>query len=169
MKQAVNISSMAKSVKNFSDLGIELGYCFNPVGNFSIIPFGDYYLASFRKFAYFISSDIHQYLFVPNMRLKEPHKQIFVLLDRDFNLVKELPCVSSSYWVDEQFKSKLPYLEDMRMVVWNGNIYGSSTIFYQGEKGYARIGMEVQSIVVQHDMVSCEHIWNSLPVGIKGV
>ena len=95
--------------------------------------------------------------------------KLFCLLDKDFKFVKQLPCVNSSYWEDPNFINRLPYLEDMRMVVWNGNIYGSSTIFYQGEKGYARIGMEVQSIVVQHDMVSCEHIWNSLPVGIKGV
>lgn len=50
------------------------------------------------------------------MRLEEPHKQLFCLLDRDFKFVKELPCVSSSYWVSERYKSRLPYLEDMRMV-----------------------------------------------------
>lgn len=159
----------AKSVIDFSEIGFECGCMFNPIGNFSIVPFNGMYLASFRKFAYFITTDIQQYMFTQNMRLKEPHKQLFCLLDKDFKFVKQLPCVNSSYWEDPNFINRLPYLEDMRMVEWNGNLYGTSTIFYQGEKGYARIGMEFQQIVVGHDMVSCEHRWNSIPVGIKGV
>ena len=70
----LRIDKYAKSVIDYSDIGIECGYYFNPVGNFSIIPFGDGYLASFRAFGYFITTDIQQYMFTPNMRLKEPHK-----------------------------------------------------------------------------------------------
>ena len=58
MIEAENIIGKAKSVKDFSDLGIDLGYFFNPVGNFSIIPWGINYLASFRVFGYFITTDI---------------------------------------------------------------------------------------------------------------
>lgn len=61
--EAKNISGKAKSVVDYSDIGIECGYYFNPVGNFSIIPFGDYYLASFRAFGYYITLDIHKYVF----------------------------------------------------------------------------------------------------------
>ena len=54
------------------------------------------------------------------MRLKEPHKYIFCLLDRDFKFVKQLKCVHSSYWEHPVWNKKLPYLEDMRMTIWNG-------------------------------------------------
>ena len=86
--EAKNISDKAKSVIDYSEIAFECGFFFNPIGYFSIIPFGDYYLASFRAFGYFITSDLHQYVFTPNMRLKEPHKYIFCLLDRDFKFVK---------------------------------------------------------------------------------
>ena len=72
--EEMNISNYAKSVKDYSDLGIDCGFLFNPVGNFSIIPFGDGYLASFRTFGYYITTDVQNYVFTPNMRLKEPHK-----------------------------------------------------------------------------------------------
>jgi len=43
-----------------------------------------------------------------------------------------------------------------------------STIIYQDEKKYALLGFELQKIVVDGDLVSCQHVWNSVPVGIKG-
>lgn len=57
----------------------------------------------------------------------------------------------------------------MRLVVWNGEVYGATTIFYQGVKGYARIGMQVQKVRAENGVVECEHFWNSLPVGIGGI
>lgn len=114
--EELRIDKYAKSVIDFSDIGFGCECFFNPVGNFSIVPYGEGYLASFRKFAYYITTELNQYVFTQNMRLKEPHKQLFVVLDRDFKFVKELPCVSSSYWVSERYKSRLPYLEDMRLV-----------------------------------------------------
>ena len=42
----------------------------------------------------------------------------------------------------------MPYLEDMRMTIWDGEIYGISTIVYQAEKRYAQVALQVQKIEV---------------------
>lgn len=59
----LRIDGCVKSVIDFSDIGFECGCMFNPVGNFSIVPYGDGYLASFRKFGYYITTELHQYVF----------------------------------------------------------------------------------------------------------
>lgn len=164
--EAKNISGKAKSVIDYSEIAFECGFFFNPIGNFSIIPFGDYYLASFRAFGYFITTEIQNYVFTPNMKLKEPNKYVFCLLDRDFHFVKQLKCVQSSYWEHPVWNKRLPYLEDMRMTIWDGQIYGMSTIIYQDEKKYAALGLQLQKIEVNGDFVSCQHVWNSLQVGM---
>lgn len=46
------------------------------------------------------------------------------------------------------WNKRLPYLEDMRMTIWDGEIYGISTIVYQAEKRYAQVALQVQKIEV---------------------
>lgn len=170
----MNISHKAKRKIDFTSYGFEMGCVFNNIGNFSIVPFNGLYLASFRRFGYWITSDIQEYLTQANMKLKDPHKHLFCLLDSDFNFIKHLPCHSSTYWEDSKFNLRVPYLEDMRMVNWDGRTYGMSAIFYQNEKSFERFGMELQKISIEsHGMelcanVSCQHKWNSVQYGIMG-
>ena len=60
-----NISVKANTIIDLSEIAFECGFYFNPIGNFSIIPFGEHYLASFRVFGYFITTDIQNYVFTP--------------------------------------------------------------------------------------------------------
>lgn len=140
---ALNISDKAKRVIDFSNIGYECGEFFHPIGNFSIIPYYGIWLASFRRFAYHITTDIQNYVTTPELKLNNPHKQLFCLFGRDFNFIKKLPCEKSDFWEDPKFNRRTPYLEDMRMIEWNGTIYGISSIFYQNEKSYERFGLEV--------------------------
>ena len=62
----------------------------------------------------------------------------------------------------------------MRMVEWNGSIYGISTIFYLNKKKYDHYGLELQRIEFGHSgmnccsHIDCHHHWNSIQRGIKG-
>lgn len=174
MENCLNISHAAKRKIDLSSYGFEMGCVFNNIGNFSIVPFDGLYLASFRRFAYWISSERQEYLTQANMKLKDPHKHLFCLLDSDFNFIKQLPCHSSTYWEDPKFNRRTPYLEDMRLVEWDGQMYGMSAIFYQNEKSYERFGLELQRISLNSGgmelfaNVSCQHKWNSVQYGIMG-
>ena len=174
MSDTLNISHKAKRKIDFTSIGFDMGCAFNNVGNFSIVPFNGLYLASFRRFGYWITRDRQQYLTQKNLKLQDPHKHLFCLMDSDFNFIKHLPCPSSTYWEDPKFNLRTPYLEDMRMVNWDGRTYGISAIFYQNEKSYERFGMELQEICVeQRGMelcanVSCRHKWNSVQHGVMG-
>lgn len=94
-------------------------------------------------FGYYITKERQQYVYTKEMVLKNPDQHIFALLDKNFNFIKHLPVIGNTYWQDPRHPNKTPYLEDMRMVVWNGEIYGSSSIFWQGDKGYIDFGLEV--------------------------
>jgi len=166
----LNISDKAKNIIDFSSIAFDTGEYFHPIGNFSIIPHKGNYLASFRRFAYHITSGEEKYVTCQALKLADPHKQLFCVLDKSFNFIKQLPCAESTYWLgyEPYAQKRLPYLEDMRMMEWGDHIYGMSTIFYQGETGYSTIGLEVQKIGIEDDVVTCEHFWNSIPSGIKG-
>ena len=174
MPEHLNISDKANSKLNMADIGFECGDMFHSIGNFSIVPFNGFYLASFRRFAYYITSETEEYLTCQTLSLEDPHKQLFCLLDKDFNFIKHIPCATSTFWEDPKFNRRTPYLEDMRMVNWEGNIYGISSIFYQNEKSFERFGLEFQQIdVCSKGMegcahVECQHRWNSIQHGIFG-
>lgn len=120
----------------------ECGYVRNNGGNFSLIPHNDGWIASFRLFGYYIDK-YGRYRTHPDIALERPDNHLFVQLDRDFNFVNRLQVIGNTYWQDPQNPNKTPYLEDMRMTVWNGEIYGISSIFWQGDKGYIDFGLEV--------------------------
>lgn len=103
MDDTTFLGDKAERIIDLSEIGFACDIYTNPVGNFSVIPWGDYYLASFRTFAYYITTEIHRYIFKPNMKLRNPHTQLFCLLDKDFNLVRHLPCEKSTYWNDPLF------------------------------------------------------------------
>ena len=172
--KSLNLSDKAKRTINLSDIAFECGDFYHPIGNFSIVPLNGMYFASFRRFAYHIPTDTQNYVTCQQLKLDDPHKQMFCLLDRDFNFVKHLPCEKSAYWEDPHFNMRTPYLEDMRMVEWDGKIYGISSVFYQGEKSYARFGFEFQHIDVYSKgmeccaHVECHHRWNSIQNGMFG-
>lgn len=88
MEGCLNIQDMAKRKIDFSDYAFEMGEYFNPIGNFSIIPYNGIYLASFRRFAYHITTEWNEYVTYPALKLNDPHKQLFCLLDRDFNFIR---------------------------------------------------------------------------------
>ena len=62
-------------------------------------------------------------------------------MDKGFNVVRKLDCVESTYWEHPIWNARRPYHEDMRMTVWDGEIYGISTIVYQAEKRYAQVAL----------------------------
>ena len=142
MQNYIDLRPYAKSIIDLSPIIWECGYIRNNGGNFSLVPFNGQWLASFRLFGYYIDgygrSCTHT-----DIALEKPDEHLFVLLDTDFNFVKRLPVIGNTYWQDPRHQNKTPYLEDMRMVVWNGEIYGSSSIFWQGDKGYIDFGLEV--------------------------
>lgn len=172
--KAIRLQDKALRIIDFSPLALQMGDYFHPIGNFSIVPFYGSYLASFRRFAYHITTEIQEYVTEPTLKLEDPHKHLFCILDRDFKFVKHIPCHTSTFWEDPKFNRRIPYLEDMRMVKWDGRIYGISAIFYQNENSYERFGLEVQNITVEQvgmelfSKLNCSHKWNSVQCGIMG-
>jgi len=162
------LKPLAKRIIDLAHIGFDCGFFSNPVGNFSVIPHGEYYLASFRAFGYYITTETQNYVFTTNMVLAHPDEHIFCLLDRDFSFIKRLPIAENTYWKDPKFNKRTPYLEDLRMVEWDGSIYGISSVFYQNETSYERFGMEVQKIAVDGEAVRCSHFWNSIEHGMYG-
>lgn len=77
------------------------------------------------------------------MKLKNPHLHRFCVLDRDFNLVRKVPNIQSTFYQHPQYHEKFPYLEDARFACWNGRLYMTSTVVYQTSKGWAALGLEL--------------------------
>lgn len=127
----------AKRIIDLSEIALELGFLFNPVGNFSLLqlPNGNWF-CSMRVFGYFISSATHAYLTQSNMKLEHPDAQLFLELDRDFNLVRRFNLVENDYYRVPEFDRETPYLEDGRLVKWGDEIYLTSAIFYQNNAQY---------------------------------
>lgn len=165
----VNLRPYVKSITDLSSIGYDCDIVFNNIGNFSILPFQGNYIATFRMFAYHIDSR-GRYLSADNLRLENPDKYLFVLLDRNFNFVKRIPNSTSTYWQHPEYNTELPYLEDGRLVNWNGDIYISSSIYYQQDKHWKQYGTEVQKISIDNELNQIEttHIWNAIESGIDG-
>ena len=163
-----NLKHLARRIVDLSQIGFDCGYYNNPIGNFSMIPYGDYYLASFRVFGYYITTDIQNYVFTPNMRLEHPDEHIFCRLDRDFNFVRRLHLAENTYYKPFEFWDSRTYLEDGRLCDWNGQIYITSATFYTRNKRYEKIGLEVQMVEVDGDEIRAKHFWNSCEHGITG-
>jgi len=67
-------------------------------------------------------------------------------LDKDFNVKRKIQNTGCSFFQHPQFKDKLPYLEDGRVVIWDGKLYITSTVVYQTDKGWAALGLELQRL-----------------------
>ena len=166
--EAIYLGGMAKSVKDLSGIGFDCGYYNNPIGNHSLIRYGDCYLAAFRAFGYYITTETQNYVFTPNMVLEHPDEHIFCLLDGDFNFVKRLNLAGNTYYKPREFKGDRTYLEDGRLCEWNGEIYFSSATFYTRNQRYEKMGLEVQRLAIDGEEIRASHYWNSSEVGIMG-
>lgn len=166
--EADYIGGRAKSTKDLSEIGFDCGYYQNAIGNYSLIPYGDCYLASFRVFGYFITTDRQEYQYTPNMVLVHPDEHIFCLLDHELNLVRRLHLAENTYYKPNEFADRKTYLEDGRMCVWDGGIYFTSSTFYTNDNRYEMMGLEVQRLTVDGDEIRARHFWNSCEAGIMG-
>ena len=155
------IKPLAHSVIDYSDLAFDLGFWFNPIGNFSIIPFRNGYLASFRVFGYFITGDTQSYQCLENMRLENPDQHLFLLLDRDFNFIHQLHLTKNTYYKPDEFENERTYLEDGRLTKWNNEIYFTTATFYQHNEQWSKMGLEVQKLTIKKSEIQAEHTWNS--------
>lgn len=144
MEQEISVKHLATSIIDFTDLGIiDLGIYSNPIGNFSIIPFNDYWLASFRVFGYFITTETQSYKFEKSMILEHPDEHIFVMLDHDFNFKRRMNLSENTYYKPEEFKEKRTYLEDGRLTRWNDDLYFTTATFYTNEERWEKMGLEI--------------------------
>ena len=168
MMETPNISGIAKSIKDLSTIGFDCGYYNNPIGNFSLLPYGDLYLASFRVFGYYITTETQEYQYTPNMVLEHPDEHIFCLLDRDFNFVKRLQIAENTYFKPHEFRDNRTYLEDGRLCDWNGEAYLTSATFYTNNSHWEKMGLEVQRLTVEGNEIRARHFWNSGEHGIMG-
>lgn len=164
--EEIYLGGRAKSIKDLSNIGFDCGFYQNAIGNYSLIPYGDSYLASFRVFGYYITTDIQNYVFTPNMRLEHPDEHIFCLLDHDFNFVRRLKIAENTYHKPNEFRDRKTYLEDGRMCEWDGAIYFTSSTFYTNDNRYEMMGLEVQRLTVDGDEIRARHLWNSCEAGI---
>lgn len=121
-----------------------------------------------RRFGYYISSITHAYLTTPTLKLPDPDGHLLLELDENFNFIRKFNLTKNEYFKHEDFKEETPYLEDGRLVEWDGRYYMSSAIFYQNNEQYQKFGMEVQEISVDGDEAKATHIWNSVEHGIMG-
>lgn len=153
---------------DLSHIAWECGMNFNNVGNFSLVPVGnENYLASFRVFGYYIDGK-GRYLTDERMKLERPDEHLFVLLDRNFNFVRRLDLKRNTYYVPPDFRGSKTYLEDMRLVKWEGEIYGVSSTFYLNSERWDKMGLEVQKISLANGEVYAEHVWNNVESGVGG-
>ena len=154
---------------DLSHIAWECGIYFNNVGNFSLVPVGENYLATFRIFGYYIDGK-GRYLTHERMKLEHPDEHLFVLLDRNFNFVRRLDLKRNTYYVPNEFRGSKTYLEDMRLVKWEGDIYGVSSTFYLNSERWDKMGLEVQkiSLDIANREVFAEHFWNNVESGVGG-
>lgn len=168
-EKELNIRQHAKRIIDLSHLSFDLGYYFNPVGNFNLYPFQNgKWLCVLRVFGYYISGGRFSYLTHPNMKLEHPDEHLFLVLDEEFNLMSRLELVENDYYHVPEFDRETPYLEDGRLVEWNGNLYLTSAIFYQNNEQYEKFGLEVQRIELNGKYVCAKHVWSSVESGIMG-
>lgn len=90
-------------------------------------------------------------------------------MDKDFNVKRKIHTTECSFFQHPKFHDKLPYLEDGRIVKWNGSMYIISTVVYQMELGWAALGLELQKMDFQPDGIAAIHVWNSLQSGLGGI
>lgn len=164
-----NIGQLAKQQYDLSPIVWELEDPFHNGGNFSLVPMPDgNWLCCMRIFAYLIDGQ-GRYLQPPQMKLKNPHLHRFCVLDRDFNLVRKVPNIQSTFYQHPQYNEKFPYLEDARFACWNGRLYTTSTVVYQTTRGWAALGLELQEIDFLNGGIVATHQWNSVQQGIGGI
>lgn len=170
-----NIRDYAKRIIDFRELGLELGILFNPIGNHSLIHLDDgNWLACFRRFQYYIEGDRYSYQSSPNMFYTDSNHHVFVLLDRDFNLVRRIENPVSEYFQTGEWASaflydvKDPYLEDARFTRWGNDIYLTSAIYYYAD-GVKRWATEIQKLELHEDHIDAHHFWNTLEHGIESI
>lgn len=146
MQNYINLRPVAKRVVDLSPIIWECGHVRNNGGNFSLIPYNDGWLASFRLFGYYITKERQQYVYTKEMTLENPDQHLFVLLDRNFNFIKRLNLIENTYWKPEGFENERTCLEDMRLCQWGDEIYGASATFYTRNRQFEKMGIEVQKI-----------------------
>lgn len=168
-EQTLNIRNKAKRVVDLSTVGFELGFPYNNCGNFSLLPMPNgYWFCYMRIFAYWID-EYGRYLTNNRVLLKNPANHQFCILDRDFNFVKKIPNTVSEYWKHPQFSDETPYMEDGRMIEWNGKVYLSTTVCYQKNGRWNAAGLEIQRLDFQGDTIRASHVWNTIENGIGGI
>ena len=172
----LNLKGSAKSVKDFSELAWQLGIYFNPLGNFTMLPTSDgHWLACFRRFQYYIEGDRYSYQSSPRMFYKDRHKHVFVILDKDFNLVERIDNLKSTYYDADEWKTQYiydgtsPFLEDARLTQWSDGIYLTSAIYWYDEDKKKRWSTEVQKLTFFGNSICATHFWNSLEHGVRSV
>ncbi len=144
MEEELNIKDKAKDIKDLSNIGIDVGVLFNPVGNFSIVKLDNgNWLCSMRMFGYWISSLTQAYLTDKSMKLERPDEHIFLELDGDFNIVRHFSMKRNTYFKHPTFNDETPYLEDGRLVKWGDEMYFASAIFYQNNAQWQKFGIEI--------------------------
>ena len=168
MDEPINMREYADKVIDLTNIGYELGFYFNNCGNFSMLPMpnGDWFCC-FRIFGYWIDS-IGRYLTSEQLRLHHPDLHQFCVLDRDFNFVRKVDCVESTYYKHPDYANELPYLEDGRLVAWNGNWYISTCVVYQENLQWKHFGLELQRLTWEDGNIHARHCWNSIECGIQG-
>ena len=154
---------------DLSHIAWEAGFPFNNVGNFSLLPLpqGNGYFAYVRAFGYWIDGN-GRYLTNDRVLLKHPRLHLFVLLDKNFNFVRRFHNTESQYFKLKQYPDEA-WLEDGRLVVWNGKVYLSTTVCYQKDGRWNAAGLEIQRLDFQQDAVRATHFWNTIEKGVAGI
>lgn len=165
-----------KRTYDLSELGIELGILFNPIGNFSLLPMSDgNWLACFRRYQYYIEGDRCLFFSSPNMFYPDRNHHLFVKFDKDFNLVGRIANPTSTYYQTDKWATgflhggKDPFLEDARMTRWGEEIYLTSSIYYYDEWHNKKWATEIQRLEITDDGIEAHHVWNTLERGIFSV
>ena len=164
---------LVKRIIDLSELGMELGIWFNPIGNFSLLPMENgNWLACFRRYQYYIEGDRCSYQSSPQMFYADRNHHLFVELDKDFKLVRRIDNPISTYYQSEKFKTafiydgKDPFLEDARLAQWGDEIYLSSAIYYWDEWHNKKWSTEIQKLEFTENGIEAHHVWNTLEHGI---
>ena len=162
-----------KRIYDLSELGIELGILFNPIGNFSLLPMSDgNWLACFRRYQYYIEGDRCLFFSSPNMFYPDRNHHLFVKFDKDFNLIGRIANPTSTYYQTDKWATgflhggKDPFLEDARMTRWGDEIYLTSSIYWYDENKDKKWATEIQKLKMAEDGIEAYHVWNTLENGI---
>ena len=140
----MNIRPLAKKIIDLTTVAFDVGVYRNPIGNLSLLPLADgRWLCYMRRFQYYIDGQRNFYWSSPHLLLKEPHKHLFIIFDKDFNFIEKIDNTSSTYHHDPDFDSEIPYLEDGRFVKWGDELFLNSATFYQHQQHYVKFGTEI--------------------------